>query len=467
MIQRIKLTFKILKDFIFIDKKVHRFENKFDKKFQLYKNKDFKKMSLTEQITVYSHLEKSFLEQWKPPLLNDYLCMMFFGILKKLTHSWVSSEGVELLQNDLLCGQGNIESVKPVKKLMSMAYKIDTSLPEERDWLLSSNIHNILQELYTIKQNTYFAKEFFAYLDLYGFRCVDELKLEEDDMHDNPAVIVNTVIDYIKSKSYDFSQMSKNEIKIREKAEQKVKEKIGLLKRILYFWILKHTRIAIKNRESLRFARTKVFGLARRLFKGIGYNFYQLKLISNPKDIFYLTIDEIISLIEGRSISSNIFKLAQMREQEYERYRKSPPCPDRMIIKGAVGFYDSYLQILTNCDALKDLSFSKDSQKLVGVPCSPGVVSAKVRVVKNMKDAEGLNGEILVAFRTDPGWITLFPNCSGLLIERGSLLSHSAVIAREMGIPTIVSLNGLTKKLETGMKVKMDGSSGIIEILDI
>ena len=466
LFQRIKLTLKILKDFIFIDKKVRSFTNKFDKNFQLYKNKDFKKISLTEQIAMYFHLEKIFLEQWKPPLLNDYLCMMLFGILKKLTNKWVLSEGAELLQNDLLCGQGNIESVKPVKRLMSLARKIDTSLPEERDWLLNSNISNILQELDTIKKNTYFAKEFSAYLDLYGFRCVDELKLEEDDMYDNPSVIVNTVIDYIKSKSYDSSQMSKNEIKIREKAEQKVKEKIGLLKRILYFWILKHTRIAVKNRESLRFARTKVFGIARRLFKGIGYNFYRLKLISKPKDIFYLTIDEIISLIEGRSISSNIFKLAQMRKQEYEKYRKSPPCPDRMIIKGAVGFYDSYLQVLTKCDGLKDLSFSENSKKLVGIPCSPGVVSAKVKVVQNMKDAEGLNGEILVTFRTDPGWITLFPTCSGLLIERGSLLSHSAVVAREMGIPTIVSVGGLTRKLKTGMTVKMDGGRGIIEIVD-
>ena len=84
-----------------------------------------------------------------------------------------------------------------------------------------------------------------------------------------------------------------------------------------------------------------------------------------------------------------------------------------------------------------------------------------------MKDAEGLNGEILVTFRTDPGWITLYPNCSGLLIERGSLLSHSAVVARELGIPTIVGVTGgLTQKLQTGMKVRMDAGSGIIEILD-
>ena len=467
-IQKLKLTLKILKRFILIDKTVHGFMTEFDKHFQIYKNKDYMNLSLTQQIKDYHTLEKIFLEKWKPPLMNDYLCMILFGILKKLTCNWISPEETELLQNDLLCGQGNIESVQPIKRLMNLACKIDTTLPEERDWLLNSSIDNLLKEIKTTKKDTVFSKELALYLDLYGFRCVNELKLEEDDMYDNPSFIVNTVISYIKSKSYDFRKISKNETKIKEKAEQKVKEKIGSLKKIIYFWVLKHTRNAVKNRENLRFARTKVFGIARRLFKGIGHNFYQLKVIDKPQDVFYLTIDEIIALIEGRSISSNIPKLTQIRKKEYESYHKSQPCPDRMVIKGATGIYDPYLQVLMKCNGLDDqLLSSEDPKKLVGTPCSPGTVEGKVRVVKSMKDAEGLNGEILVTFRTDPGWITLYPNCSGLLIERGSLLSHSAVVARELGLPTIVGvIGGLTKKLQTGMKVRMDGGSGIIEILD-
>ena len=466
-IQKLKLTLKTLKRFIFIDKTVLHFMTEFDKNFQIYKNKDYTKLPLTRQVDDYHILEKIFLEQWKPPLMNDYLCMILFGVLKKLTRRWVSSEKTELLQNDLLCGQGNIESVQPTKTLMNLAFQIDTTLPEERDWLLNTPVDAILKEVKTTKQETHFAKELARYLDLYGFRCVDELKLEEEDMHDNPTFIVNTVINYIKSKSYDFNKMS-TEAQIKEKAEQKVKEKLGPFKKWIYFWVLKHTRKAVKNRETLRFARTKVFGIARRLFKGIGHNLHQLKVIDEPQDVFYLTIDEIISLVEGRSISSGFCELTRTRKKEYESYRKSQPCPDRMILKGATGIYDPYSQVLMKCSGLDDsLLLSEDPKKLIGTPCSPGVVEGKVRVVKDMKDAEGLNGEILVTFRTDPGWITLYPNCSGLLIERGSLLSHSAVVARELGLPTIVGVvGGLTQKLQTGMKVKMDAGSGIIEILD-
>jgi pyruvate,water dikinase len=77
-----------------------------------------------------------------------------------------------------------------------------------------------------------------------------------------------------------------------------------------------------------------------------------------------------------------------------------------------------------------------------------------------------LSGEILVTERTDPGWVPLYPSCSGLLIERGSLLSHSAVVARELGLPTIVGISGgLMGKLKTGMRVRIDAGRGEVRIL--
>ena len=76
-------------------------------------------------------------------------------------------------------------------------------------------------------------------------------------------------------------------------------------------------------------------------------------------------------------------------------------------------------------------------------------------------DAKNLNGEILVTKRTDPGWVPLFPNCRGIIVERGSLLSHSAVIARELGVPTIVGVpGGLISKLESEKKLNLTQALG-------
>ena len=82
-------------------------------------------------------------------------------------------------------------------------------------------------------------------------------------------------------------------------------------------------------------------------------------------------------------------------------------------------------------------------------------------------DGLSLGGQILAAPRTDPGWVPLFPSISGLLVERGSLLSHSAVVAREMGIPTIVGLRGITDMLEEGERIRMDGRAGTVERLQL
>jgi phosphohistidine swiveling domain-containing protein len=84
-------------------------------------------------------------------------------------------------------------------------------------------------------------------------------------------------------------------------------------------------------------------------------------------------------------------------------------------------------------------------------------------VIRTPSEDARLEGEILVAERTDPDWVPLYPSVSGLLIERGSILSHSAIVAREMGIPTIVGILGLTSTLQTGQVVTMDGAAGTVE----
>ncbi|MFW5693474.1 MAG: PEP-utilizing enzyme [Thermoguttaceae bacterium] len=101
---------------------------------------------------------------------------------------------------------------------------------------------------------------------------------------------------------------------------------------------------------------------------------------------------------------------------------------------------------------------------LSGTGCCPGEVTAPVRIVHSPRDDLELNGRILVAGRTDPGWVPLYPAVSGLLIERGSILSHSAIVAREMGIPTIVGIRGLLDALTDGQVVTMNGQTGTVVV---
>jgi pyruvate,water dikinase len=83
--------------------------------------------------------------------------------------------------------------------------------------------------------------------------------------------------------------------------------------------------------------------------------------------------------------------------------------------------------------------------------------------VRDPRNAVLQAGEILVAERTDPGWVLLFASAAGLLVERGSLLSHAAIVSREMRLPAIVSIPGVTNWLQDGDEVEFDGSTGIVQ----
>ena len=105
-----------------------------------------------------------------------------------------------------------------------------------------------------------------------------------------------------------------------------------------------------------------------------------------------------------------------------------------------------------------------NSRLLSGVAGGGDVVTGVVKYVDSPENAN-VRGYILMAKRTDPGWTVLFPMADAIIIERGSILSHSAVVARELGITLVVGVRGLTQKVQDGDTVKVDGKNGTIEII--
>lgn len=110
---------------------------------------------------------------------------------------------------------------------------------------------------------------------------------------------------------------------------------------------------------------------------------------------------------------------------------------------------------------------STDVSGLQGIGCSSGVVEARVRVVLDLADAASFErGEVLVTKFTDPGWTPTMARAAAVVTEVGGVLSHAAVIGREYGIPAVLNLAGATRKLQTGMRVRVDGRTGLVEILE-
>src|SRR5262249_43811155 len=146
-----------------------------------------------------------------------------------------------------------------------------------------------------------------------------------------------------------------------------------------------------------------------------------------------------------------------LRRAEFDRYRQMEAPADRFETRGAVHQGNTF-----RGKGAAAPGAERNGDRLQGLGCCPGVVRGPVRVVTDPRNATLRLGAILVAARTDPGWIMLFPCAAGLLVERGSLLSHSAIVSREMGIPAIVSLEGVTRWLKDGDVVELDGSTGVV-----
>src|SRR5207244_9364507 len=160
----------------------------------------------------------------------------------------------------------------------------------------------------------------------------------------------------------------------------------------------------------------------------------------------------------GRGVTCDLKGLLSLRRAEFDAYRAMPPPPDRFETFGPPAG-----SLITSPIPVTDTG---QSMSLQGTGCCPGVVRAPVRVIRDPAEARELAGHILVAERTDPGWTLLFPAVRGLLVQRGSLLSHSAIVAREMGLPCIVGVPRLLEIVQEGEWVEMDGATGTIRRLD-
>ena len=222
--------------------------------------------------------------------------------------------------------------------------------------------------------------------------------------------------------------------------------------------MLRQARLGVKNRENMRFARTRIYGLLRELLRALGGHFAREGLLDDADDIFCLTIDEVWDFIKGTAVTTDLRGLAEVRQREFESYREgADSMPDDRFETFGMACHRNTFK-----DRRPNPAVASEDGVLRGIGCCPGQVTGPVRVLRSPSDDARLAGEILVADRTDPGWVPLYPAVSGLLIERGSILSHSAIVAREMGLPTIVGIPGLTTSLSDGQEVTMDGAAGTV-----
>lgn len=430
-----------------------RFMKHLDAVMAHYSVLPFDAMTITEIQEHYASFEQTLLNKWKAPLINDFFAMIWFGLLQKLTEKYSHSTNPNL-HNDLLCNSQDIISTEPIHQSIAIAQRIKGDA-DAQTLFMQSEPSEIWRQLEAGKYPEIKAK-IDRYINTFGERCIGELKLETESISQNPLRFISTLKAYVEQDIVTGFREGGLEEDIRHKAEKELRSDLKgkPFKRWIFNLVLRKTREMVSSRENLRFERTRGFGMVRKMFTALGNKLYQGGLIKQSKDIFYLELDEVLALTNepNQELVTRLYE----RKAAFEVY-KAQPVPNERFYTYGHNFSDAFIYAA-------DKLHPKENE-LKGIGCCPGIVEGLVKVVTDPHSTSHLNGEILVTSSTDPGWITLFPTASAIIVERGSLLSHSAIVSRELGIPCIVSVTGLLRTLKTGDRIRMDGSTGEIKII--
>jgi phosphohistidine swiveling domain-containing protein len=299
-----------------------------------------------------------------------------------------------------------------------------------------------------------FTQNWQHFISEFGMRCPGEVDPATPRPKENPAQIfaqLKTMSLSIHGRESSLSYFEESRAK-REAAYQAL-HAIALKKNsraAKTFEKLYHTWFALGGyRETPKHYVITVVDLFRRSALEIAKRIVAEGRLDAPEQIFDLTIADIDhALVDPKW---DLRSLANERTILINKMRKC---------KLAVRILDSRGKVF-----YPPRKAAKEGE-LSGVPISPGMVQGRVKVLQSANEKPLLPGEILVARATDPGWTPLFINAAGIILEIGGALQHGAVVAREYGTPCVSGVDEATSLLKDGQLVEVDGSNGIVRMLD-
>lgn len=432
---------RIKKDsLLFVDKFEKITKDHFNNSFENYTNKGL--------VDLYRQLEENILDDFTTPITNDMGAMVFLGILNDALKKKKLSD-YEGLLSKVLAKQGNVESLKQSIALIDLVNYInnDTQL---KSYYQNTEIEKIIEEL---DKDNKINKQIKEYIYKYGSRAMEELKLETVTLFQDPRFLIQTIKNYLNMEKIP-AVYSDEEFDIKDFYKH-----FSMFEKLYIKPVTEITKYFVKNRELLRLRRTYIYSIVRNIFLRMGQNFKEEGIIENARDIFFMEKNEAFDIASFGIVGyEDIRTQIEERKKEYE-INKEKECYERMYFYGEVK-EENMLPIYARQEII-----SQDLNTLQGVAGGGRVVEGIVKYVKEPEEAD-IEGYILMAKRTDPGWTVLFPMAKAVIIERGSVLSHSAVIAREMGLTLVVGIRGLTSRVKDGMRVRVDGIKGTVEILE-
>ena len=305
-----------------------------------------------------------------------------------------------------------------------------------------------------------------AFLDRYGRRQDGYVTVTEPSWLEDPAVVLTTVVRYANGDPRDldaeFAELVAERERLVSEARARLADSPEALGRFEFMLTAARAGSVLQENHNFWIDGQVVFSV-RRVMLEAGRRLAASGIVDTAEDVFQLTLDELRGALAGEH--ADLRSEVAGRTAELDRFSavQAPPVlgtlppgppPNDPVTRAVLRMFGAPPQA------------SESSREVVGMPGSPGTVTARARVLRSLDEAGSLApGEVLVAPTTSPPWTPLFQIAAAVVTDVGGVLSHCAVVAREYKIPAVVATHVATASIADGDLVEVDGDAGVVRIV--
>jgi pyruvate,water dikinase len=290
-------------------------------------------------------------------------------------------------------------------------------------------------------------------LAVHGHRSVNELDLGAPRWSEAPAYLFGVLASYLALRDPEsapdvlYRGAAREANAMVAELARRASRQNWLRGRLVHF-LLNRARALGGLREMPRYLLALMLAQAQSPLRRVGAALVEARVLEAPEDIVFLSLPEVHEALSGQDYRS----VVKNRRSLYQQEQKRRHVPLVLLSDGTA-------------PAVEPKHAGAGDELLHGIPASPGIVTARAKVILDPLGAQLARGDILVAPSTDPGWTPLFLLAGGLVVETGGEMSHGAIVAREYGIPAVVGATGAVERIQTGQPITVDGTAGLVHLI--
>lgn len=297
------------------------------------------------------------------------------------------------------------------------------------------------------------------FIELYGYRGPNEYELDASTWGENRERLQAMIADTVHSLTLDSSAVSRTAALdiARTRSTEEGWQEIQDASREL--------ETAFRWREDSKVGEVKYMASLRLAVREAGRRLAHAGVLDEPGHVVYLRDTELLADLKSGSSTSRADDIARRHATREAALAMKVP---HLAEAGPDGLNEVSAAALKKIGFLPAISAQNTTDDLLleGQGVSPGLVTGTARVILDPYDATIEPGEVLVTASTDPAWTPLFAQAAAVVLDHGSLLSHGAMLAREIGIPCVVNASSASTRLRSGDRIEVNGGTGIVKVLN-